>query len=160
MGRSPAGSGSFRFARAGTLLVLAAAAGSACGFHPHPRTTPMPSGGADIVITREQIAKLDVHTAWDVVKRRAPQLAYTEDAVGQPRRVWRHGQASIYLNENPMVYVDGARVPEIQALDEIPATNVEQIRILTGLAAITQYGTNAEGGAILVETKHGQRSGS
>ncbi len=143
--------------RAGALVIVVVAAASGCFLHPRARTTPSPASTSDIVITREQIARLNLQTAWEVVKRRAPQLVYTEDASGQPVRVYRHGQGSLYLNENPLLFVDGVRVSNIGALDEIPCSQVNLIRILTGLAATTEYGTNAEGGAILVETNRGAR---
>ncbi len=137
------------------LVALAAVALGACGIHLRPRTTPSPSANADIVITQEQIAALNVRTAWDVVKRRAPQLSYAENGAGQPQRMWRHGPGSLLLDETPLLFVDGTRVSDISALAQIPATDVSVIRILTGLAATTEYGTNAADGAILVETKRG-----
>jgi outer membrane receptor protein involved in Fe transport len=44
---------------------------------------------------------------------------------------------------------------EFKALDEIPSSNIELIRVLSPLAGTTQYGTNAAGGVILVTTRNG-----
>ena len=145
------------FAR--VTLPLAALCTIALGCHVRPLASgPAPHVGDETVITETQIAQLNVHTAWDVVKRRAPQISYTQNAEGQPQRLWRRGRSSLLLDETPLLFVDGARVSDISMLEQIPATGVHLIRILTGLSATTEYGTNAADGVILIETKRGTDS--
>lgn len=115
-----------------------------------------PRSGDEIVITAEQIAQYRVRTAWEAVKRGAPQLTYQQNAAGEPQAIQQRGRASLYLDQTPMLFVDGVHVSAISALQQIPSGQVARIRILTGLAATTEYGTHAGGGAILVETKTGK----
>lgn len=137
-----------------TAATFAMAAG-ACGFHPRPDTVAGPLRRDEIVVTREQIARLGARTAWEVVKRRVPGLTYRENSSGQPTSITRHGHASIYLDDTPLLFVDGVRVADIRALDDIPADDIEIIRIRTGLNSSAEYGTNSSGGVILIETKTG-----
>ncbi len=127
----------------------------ACAARGHPGQSAPSSSADEIVITQEQIQGLDARTAWEVVKRKVPNLSYQESSSGRPTRVWRHGRGSIVLNENPLLFVDGVRVSDIGALEDIPSSQVDTIRILTGLAATTAYGTNAASGVVLVQTKRG-----
>lgn len=156
MRNSPAGpSAPTAGARAMLLLASCAALLGAC--HPLPRTAAMgPRSGDEIVITAEQIAQYRVRTAWEAVKRGAPQLTYQQNSSGEPQSIQQRGRASLYLDQTPMLFVDGVHVSEISALQQIPSEHVARIRILTGLAATTEYGTHAGGGAILVETKTGE----
>ncbi len=50
------------------------------------------------------------------------------------------------------------RTPDFRNLELIPAHQIDHIRILTGIEGTTYYGTNAEGGVILVYTKTGRES--
>jgi outer membrane receptor for ferrienterochelin and colicin len=124
-----------------------------CGLHLRPGGAP--SSVDELVITQEEIADLGVHTAWEAIKRKVPQLTYSENRAGQPTRIWRHGRGSIMLNETPMLIVDGVRIDDIRALGDIPASQVERIRIRSGLASSAEYGTNSSGGVIFVETRSG-----
>lgn len=134
-------------------LMLVVAAG-ACALHPRPEDDSTSPDGS-ILITESMIAESGALTAWEVIKRKAPQISYRENNAGEPTRVWRRGRGSILLNEAPLLYVDGARISDLKALDQIPASSLESIRILTGLDGTTRYGTNAVGGVILVQTKNG-----
>ncbi len=140
--------------RAMPLLASCALPLGAC--HPLPRTAAMaPRSGDEIVITAEQIAQYRVHTAWEAVKRRAPQLNYQQNSAGEPQRIQQRGRASLYLDQTPLLVVDGVKIIDISVLQHIPSETVQEIRILTGPAATTEYGTRAGGGAIVVETKTG-----
>jgi hypothetical protein len=87
--------------------------------------------------------------------RRVPGLTYDENAAGEPTRIWRHGQATILLNDTPLLFVDGVRVADIRALGDIPASEIEVIRVRTGLNSSAEFGTNSASGVILVETHTG-----
>jgi outer membrane cobalamin receptor len=113
------------------------------------------SSADEVVITGADIAGLGVTTAWDAIKRKMPQLSFRENRAGQPTRIWRHGQGSIYLDETPLLFVDGVRINDIRALGDIPASQVAVIRIRTGLNSSAEYGTNSASGVILVTTCSG-----
>jgi outer membrane cobalamin receptor len=135
------------------LVCTLASASVSCAFHPHANTS-VPSSSDDLVITEAMIADLGVRTAWEVVRRKAPMMSYRTNSAGQPTSIWRRGRSSIYVNETALLFVDGVRITDLRALDEIPASQVEEIRIMTGLAGTTVYGTNASSGVILVRTKN------
>lgn len=140
-----------------TLALLSAAGVSGCRTRGAPETgyAVAPNSGDEVVITQANIEGQGTRTVWEVVKRWIPNLSYQEDRNGRPVRIWRHGRGSIVLNENPLLFVDGVRVSDIGALDDIPAAQVDTIWVLTGLAATTTYGTNAASGVVLVRTRRG-----
>lgn len=109
-----------------------------------------------LVIDEERIARSGGATVWDVLKREAPHLNFRDRASGQPAAMGRRGRASVNLNDAPLVFLDGVRVPDFRVLDQISATTVAVIYVLTGIEGTTYYGTNAVSGVILVHTKSGQ----
>jgi outer membrane cobalamin receptor len=122
----------------------------------HPR--PMRSGdnqGERTVLTEEQIARCGASTAWDVLKRLAPQFSFGEDRNGQPRRLERRGRSSILLNDAPLVFVDGTEMSDFRSLIQIAASTLESIEILGAIDGTTYYGSNAVSGVILIHTKNG-----
>jgi hypothetical protein len=105
------------------------------------------------VITAAEIAELNVRTAWDVVRLRAPRIVFGQDRTGAPSGVRIQEQRSVNADETPLLVVDGAPVQDIGYLQQLPASEVELIRILTAEAAQPVYGLRAAGGAIVVLTK-------
>lgn len=103
------------------------------------------------LITQEEIAASGARTAWDVLRRYAGKL--TSGREGSPGRLEGRGKSSIYLNDGPIVFVDGVRVPDARNLQYVPAQDIESIRIISGIQGTTYYGTNAGNGVILVQTK-------
>lgn len=112
-------------------LVIVAAA---CGGNPPPSSA---LGGDPDVITREQIAALDVTYAIDAVRRLRPS--------------WLRSRGGI--DEEPVVYVDAARRGGTRVLGTISVENIEDIRYLSGPDATTRLGTGHRGGAILIRTR-------
>ncbi|HYK09723.1 MAG TPA: TonB-dependent receptor plug domain-containing protein [Gemmatimonadales bacterium] len=135
------------------LGALCTAAVVAC--HPRPLTSGMPGPGDKKVITEEMIAHTGASTAWDVLRREEPQMTFRENSNGQPTRMEQRGQTSMVLSDAPLVYVDGARLADYRTLKDIPASTLKRIEILNSIEATTRYGTDAEGGAILIFTKNG-----
>ena len=136
--------------RSEVLAALALGATLVCGCHLPSRTAGTASVplGRMTVITEDEIARMSVQTAWDVVRARAPYLTTN------PLRI--QGQRSANSDETPLLVVDGVRATDIGYLSEIPATQVRTIRILDAEAAEPLYGLVAAGGAIIVETKQGR----
>jgi outer membrane cobalamin receptor len=118
-------------------------------------TAGMPGPGDRKVITEEMIAHTGATTAWDVLRREEPQMTFRETPQGQPTRMEQRGQTSIALSDAPLVFVDGTRLSDWRTLREIPASSLHEIEILNSIDATTLYGTDAEGGAIVITTKRG-----
>jgi TonB-linked SusC/RagA family outer membrane protein len=92
-------------------------------------------------------------------------------AVGSGPRIRIRGAASLSLNDQPLLYVDGVRVANdvstgprsqffnsgvISRLNDIDPESVESIEIIKGPAAATLYGTEASNGVIQIITKRGK----
>lgn len=122
--------------------------------HPRPmRSTDV--HGQRTIFTEEQIARCGASTAWDVLKRLAPQFSFSEDRNGQPRTLERRGRSSILLSDAPLVFLDGTEMVDFRSLIQIPATTIASIEILGGIDGTTYYGSNAVSGVILIHTKNG-----
>lgn len=92
-------------------------------------------------------------------------------AVGSGPRIRVRGAASLSLNDQPLIYVDGVRVANdvstgprsqffssgiISRLNDIDPENIESMEIIKGPAAATLYGTEANNGVIQIITKRGK----
>ena len=108
------------------------------------------------LITAEQIQKSGAHSAWQVLRERAPMLTLREDRNGRPASMGRRGQSSFVLDEAPMIMLDGARVPDFHALESIDAQSIFTILIYDGVEGTTYYGTDAVSGVVVIRTKDGQ----
>jgi outer membrane cobalamin receptor len=131
---------------ASVLLALLACSRAATGHH------EMAQPGW-VLITAEQIERSGGHTAWEVLQREAPMLTLREDRNGRPARMGRRGRSTIYLDEAPVIVLDGVKIGDWRSLDQIPADAIFSIRILTGIEGTTYYGTDAVSGVILIRTK-------
>jgi hypothetical protein len=136
------------------LAAWAAIAMGGCQLPPRAAAVA-PTAGGGTVITEEEIARMSVRTAWDVVRLRAPRLAFGLGPTGSPDRVRIQEPRSVNADETPLLVVDGVQLSDIEYLRQIPASDVHAIRILTAEAAEPLYGLRAAGGAIVVETKRG-----
>jgi outer membrane cobalamin receptor len=137
----------------GITLCLAAPALTRCAANRNEgRWLEDQSTGA-IVITAEQIETSGARTAWEAIRQLAPAIQTAERRDGSPGRLQRRGRSSIYLSDAPLIFLDGVRVSDFRNLQLIPARDIASIRILTGIAGTTYFGTNAVNGVILVRTK-------
>ena len=133
-----------------SLVVVSLGCGSAVQ---STETLPTPPGA--FLITAEQIRKSGAHTAWQVLKQSAPMLQTSEDPNGRPAKLGRRGRASFLLDEAPTVLLDGVRIPDFRALDDIDAPSISTIYIYDGIEGTTYYGTNSGSGVIVIKTKAG-----
>jgi outer membrane cobalamin receptor len=108
------------------------------------------------LITAEQIRRTGARTAWQVLKQSAPMLQASEDRNGRPAKLGRRGRASFVLDEAPTILLDGVRIPDFRALDDIDAPSISTIYIYDGIEGTTYYGTNSGSGVILIKTKAGE----
>jgi hypothetical protein len=137
------------------LVAFAVITLGGCHLPPRSAGSVAPTAGGGTVITEEDIVRMSVRTAWDVVRVRAPQFRFGLDASGRPARVRIQEQRSVNADETPLLVVDGMQVSDLEYLKQIPASDVHTIRILRSEAAEPLYGLGAAGGAIVVETKRG-----
>ncbi len=104
---------------------------------------------------------------------RAPGVVLTggSGAIGSGPRIRIRGAASLSLNDQPLIYVDGIRIANdvssgpqsqffssgvISRMNDIDPENIESIEIIKGPAAATLYGTEANNGVIQIITKRGK----
>jgi hypothetical protein len=140
--------------RAGLALAgLAATLITGCRSVPQASGSVAPSAGRETVITEEDIARMSVLTAWDVVRMRAPRFVAGQDANGRPTGVRIQERRSAFADETPLLVVDRMQMADLEYLKQIPASEVHAIRVLDAEAAEPLYGLRAAGGAIVVEIK-------
>src|SRR5712692_9347144 len=150
--------GSFPEATTRRSLLLSSLLLAACGPSVAKRHIGYETRAGEIVIDQDAIERSGANSAWEVIKRAAPQFSTAETRNGQPTRLTRRGRSSVLLNDAPLLFIDGIRTVDFRALEYIPAKTIFQIDILNGIEGTTYYGTNAVGGVILVRTKNGTES--
>ncbi len=141
-----------------SLVVALVACGPAVK---HDVTARQPSG--TFLITAEQIEKTGartawqvLNTAWQVLKQSAPMLQTSDDRNGRPAQLGRRGRTSFLLDDAPTILLDGVRIPDFRALDDIDAQSILSIYIYDGIEGTTYYGTNSGSGVIVIRTKDGR----
>jgi hypothetical protein len=103
------------------------------------------------VITADEIATVEVTTAYDVVSRLRPEFLRTRGPVSA-RADRPMEQPSI------TVFLDGVESgPVERTLYLIPAREVAEIRLYRAADAVTKYGSRHTGGVIAVTTKRGEK---
>ncbi|MGH7574096.1 MAG: TonB-dependent receptor plug domain-containing protein [Longimicrobiales bacterium] len=109
--------------------------------------------GPGQLITSKMIRDSRLSNGWDVLRRYARHLSFSEHERG-PVRITRRGRESIYLNESPLLLIDGVKVQDFRTLVSLPARDIESIRILSGAESSVHHGIFAASGAIVVRTIH------
>ena len=138
------------------LLPLCVALGCKTGGSPNE----LPSGQAyhAHVITSQAIERSGARDAWEVLKRLSTTARATESYDGEPQRLHPHrGHGSLYLRDDPVVYVDGIPLSDIRALRQIEASDIDNIEEMGSIEATAYFGTNSNAGVILIVSKN--RSG-
>lgn len=125
---------------------------TACGIRPRPA---VPDARTGTVISAEEIAATEATTMWEALQRTVRYANFGESSSGVPARVHRRGFSSISLTEDMPIYIDRIQVRDLTILDALPAADIEQIQVLSGVEATTYYGTNAGDGVILIRTRRG-----
>jgi len=129
---------------AGLFLTLG------CGWiHPAKESVASQSGH---LIDSKTIVASGGTTAWDVLKRTS-FISTRDDKSGGPGKMWHRGHGTIYLNDTPLVAVDGVPQTDFHVLGTILANTIDNIRILNATEGAYMYGTRAGGGAILIQTR-------
>src|SRR5699024_5663901 len=76
--------------------------------------------------------------------------------VGSDSRVVLRGNRSISGSNEPLYVIDG--VPIRGSFNEISPDNIASINVMKGPNAAALYGSDAQDGAIIIETNRGQRN--
>ena len=112
-------------------------------------------------------------TAADLLARGVPGLIVNSGGglTGAGATVDIRGRSSITGSNTPAIYLDGIRIDErasvlpgnpgtqaLQVLDMIPASEVKEIRVLRGPAAVARY-EDSVNGVILIELRKGEPEG-
>lgn len=127
----------------------------ACGPSNHLRPPLTPDG--TIVYTADDISKMQVSNAWDVVAW-SGEMNMSEATDGSSATIRnREGRSSLLLAsaDMPLLIVDGVRVSDPRILQRIAAPNIKQLSITDGMHAAMKQGTGSTGGVIEVTTKSG-----
>lgn len=118
-----------------------------------PAAEPIPKaddqGGH--LITREEIAERGWRNAWEIVQSTG-KLHFTESAGDERVTVMHRGVASVTQSNQPLLLVDGVRVGDLGVLQEIRASSILQVRLLSGLEADIGTVGDASAGVIEIET--------
>jgi hypothetical protein len=121
------------------VLVLSTAAACAS-------SAPQTSGGTKPgpnLITADEIAKVNVQTAFDAVQKLRPAM------LRRPNVASANGQSKGEL----VVYVDNSRYGPVENLRSIPANTIAAVRYYSASESQMKWGSNHPGGVIEVLTK-------
>ncbi len=124
----------------------------ACSHAPRPDSTL--TGPGRFLVTEEKIRASGATTAWEALRRTVPMVQFRENR-GAPSRIQRRGTASIYLDDEPRVFVDHVLLLDLKILASMPASDIGSIEVLNGIDATTYYGGLSTSGAIVIHTKTG-----
>ena len=132
------------------LFFASACAGATAGERPS-ETDP---GGT--IITQDEIRAMGVFNALEALERSKTSLVIQRTRNGSPARIYHRGMDSLMLRSDVQVVVDGAMVQDgIRALENIPASTVRFIQILSGREAAMKWGSSAGNGVVSVRTGAG-----
>lgn len=121
-----------------TLLLFTAigctASANASGAAAHGNSRPSAN-----LITAEQVGNAQAGSAYEVISRVQPSMLRQ-----------RRARAGLADEAALVVYVDAVRYGSVDALKNIPASSIEEIRYLSPIEATARYGQGHNGGVILV----------
>jgi hypothetical protein len=105
------------------------------------------------VIRADEIAKIEVSTAYDIVARLRPEFLRTRGPITSTRDPQTNRSRVTYEQPTITVFVDGMESgPVEKTLYLIPASQVHEIRLYRAADAVTKYGSRHTGGVIEVTT--------
>ncbi|MBI2401817.1 MAG: TonB-dependent receptor [Gemmatimonadetes bacterium] len=124
-------------------------------------------GNTIATVRADVIETAPVKSFSEAIAAREPgvSLLPSSGMAGEGARVRIRGNASLSMNNEPVVYVDGVRIDagsvgfqptgQVSMLDNINPETIERVEILKGAAAATLYGSEASAGVIQIFTKKG-----
>jgi outer membrane receptor protein involved in Fe transport len=137
-----------------SLLIAAVLSLSACA---HGNTKSNAHKHSDNsgrrIVTAEAIEQTGARTGWEALQRTVPFFTFKDNNRGGTSRIEHRGRSSITLRDQPMIVMDGVELNDYTTLVAMPASDIEQIEVLSGIDATTYYGTGATKGVIRITTK-------
>ena len=141
------------------LLLPLAAAIVWSGCHRVPQQLPEAesrhSSDGRRVVSTEAIERSGARTAWEALQRTVPFFTFKDNNRGGTSGIEHRGRSSIVLRDQPMILMDGIELNDFTTLTGMPASDIREIEVLTGIDATTFYGTGASKGVIRIWTKSG-----
>lgn len=107
-----------------------------------PAEAQKPKRNPDVITAEEIAARTDIQTAYDAVRRLRGGMLRTRPG-GSSDPIW--------------VYVDNIKAGDLDALENILASRVYEIRKFSASDATTRFGTGHTNGVILVTTIRNQQ---
>ena len=105
------------------------------------------------VVYAETIEHSGARTAWEALQRTVPFFTFKDNNRGGTSGIEHRGRSSILLRDQPLILMDGVELNDFTTLTSVPASDIREIEILTGIDATTYYGTGASKGVIRIWTK-------
>ena len=103
-------------------------------------------------VTGDQIEASGARTVWQALKY-TTALHVQDDDAGNPGELYHRGKNTISSDNTPLLVMDGAIVSDFRHLDEIPASDLVQIRVRSPSAASAEYGSLARAGVVEMVTR-------
>jgi hypothetical protein len=123
-----------------SLVGMVIAAASPAEAQKKPKRNP------DVITAEEIAARSDIQTAYDAVRRLRGGMLRTRPG------------GSVLRGSDPIwVYVDNIKAGDLDALENILASRVYEIRKFSASDATTRFGTGHTNGVILVTTIRNQQ---
>lgn len=145
------------------LAIVAVASVAACAKPPRGQARLAPAAAAASpsgrVITPDAIARMNVVSAWDVVRRSGFMVTASSDRSGRASGLRsRRGRSSLLIShsDTPLIVLDGVRTADFRVLESVPARTLLFVRYLTAIEATVVQGTNSGGGLIELRTASSQ----
>ncbi|MEK6689483.1 MAG: hypothetical protein AABZ01_13620 [Gemmatimonadota bacterium] len=111
-----------------------------------PAEAQKPKRNPDVITAEEIAARTDIQTAYDAVRRLRGGMLRTRPG------------GSVLRGSDPIwVYVDNIKAGDLDALENILASRVYEIRKFSASDATTRFGTGHTNGVILVTTIRNQQ---
>jgi len=114
-------------------------------------------GSGDQTITADELDKMGYERIFDAIRAKATSIIFTRDHRLQSNRAVLPsfpGQTQDYM----LIIVDGTPFfSDRKILDEIEATDVENVEIFLGAHGSAIYGSQASGGVVIVTTKKARK---
>lgn len=117
------------------------------------------------------VASAPIASVQELLTARTPGISVNKasGSAGTSSQIKIRGSSSISLSNTPLIFVDGVRVAESNAinilnqtadrLNDINPDDIESIEVVKGPAAATLYGADASVGVIQIITKRGKIGG-
>ena len=105
------------------------------------------------VVTEDAIEHSGARTAWEALQRTVPFFTFKDNNRGGTSGIEHRGRSSIVLRDQPLILMDGVELNDFTTLTSIPASDIREIEVLSGIDATTYYGTGASKGVIRIWTK-------